>query len=281
MVLVRVINYLARKDKAFRVIDTHGGIGEYDLAGIEAGKTGEWLQGIGRLLDGDTADHIAVRHDPTVVRYLEIIRAFNPVHPASLDHASDLACYPGSPALARHLLRPQDTLLVNELHPEDATLLKAHFARDRQTTVLNLDGWVVVKSALPPKERRGVILIDPPFELAGEFDRMAKALTEGVRRFATGVFVLWYPIKDAAAVARFKRHVAGLRLGDTIAVELRTSATGGSSRSDAGGLSGTGLVIHNPPFGLAEWLSGLMPALCRILARDAGASWSVEALGAD
>ena len=145
LVLVRVINYLARKDKAFRVIDTHGGIGEYDLAGIEAGKTGEWLQGIGRLLDGDTADHIAARHDPTVVRYLEIIRAFNPVHPASLDHASDLACYPGSPALARHLLRPQDTLLVNELHPEDNATLRQTLARRADTKVMALDGWTALR----------------------------------------------------------------------------------------------------------------------------------------
>lgn len=274
LVLVHVISYLARKEKGFRVVDTHGGIGVYDLGGMEAGKTGEWQQGIGRLIDGSTADHETLRRDPSVATYLDAVLAFNPL-PVSGAARPELGSYPGSPALARHLLRPQDALLVNELHPDDYIELKAHFARDRQTTVLNLDGWLVVKSALPPKERRGVVLIDPPFEVAGEFGRMVKALSEGARRFATGVYVLWYPIKDVAAVRRFKRDLTALGLGSTIAVELSTHTASGK---DSTGLAGTGLIVHNPPFGLAEWLEGLLPSLCAVLARGPGGAWTLENL---
>ena len=271
LVLVHVVDYLKRKDGGFRIVDTHAGLGLYDLGGIEAGKTGEWRAGIGRLLDGASVDARQLATDATVSAYLDIVREVGGAGDAGLMQ------YPGSPMIARRLLREQDRLVVNELHPDDMATLKSNFARDRQTKVLNLDGWVVVKSALPPPERRGVILIDPPFECGGEFDRMAQALADGVRRFATGVYVLWYPTKDEGGVAAFKRKLTELDLGEQLAVELNIGRDPDGQSPQR--LAGCGLVIHSPPFGLDNWLAGLLPRLSAVLAQGPSANWALTRAG--
>ncbi len=261
-VLALAIERMKLKEAAFCVIDTHAGIGSYDLAVEAARKTGEWEGGIGRL-SGPLAEPIPLAVAPLVASYLEVV--------ASANRPGELTRYPGSPAIARQLLRPQDRLVVNELHPQDGEALRAVFARDRQTTVMELDGWIAVKALLPPKERRGVILIDPPFEVAGEMERLVKALREAVKRFATGTYVLWYPIKDVAKVRRFKRALRDLGLAKLLVAELSIRPD-----DDPAVLSGTGLAILNPPFEIERQLRVLLPFLAQRLAVAPGGGHVIE-----
>jgi 23S rRNA (adenine2030-N6)-methyltransferase len=265
VVLTLAIERLKLKGAAFRVIDTHAGIGSYDLDMEAARKTGEWQGGIGRLI-GRLAEPIPPEVAPLMARYLEVV--------AGANRPGELSRYPGSPAIARALLRPQDRLVVNELHPQDAATLRAAFARDRQTTVMELDGWIALKALLPPKERRGLVLIDPPFEVAGEMERLAGALREAVKRFATGTFILWYPIKDAGRVRRFKRTLKDMGLSKLMVAELSVRAD-----DDPAVLSGTGLAVLNPPFELEQQLKVLLPFLAKRLAVEPGAGHVIEWLG--
>lgn len=258
--LALIVEHLKLKPAPFRVIDTHAGIGRYDLTAIEATKTGEWRDGIGRLLAQPLPNNISEFLAP----YLEAVRYENP----GLQVGADVGIYPGSPVIARHLMRGGDALVVNELHPEDHAVLEAAFARDRQTKVLHLDGWVALKALLPPKERRGVVLIDPPFEEPGELSRLVVSLVEAHRRFATGTFVLWYPIKDARPVFAFRRELEDLGLEKLLSVELLVKAANGA------GLAGCGLAILNPPFPLKEKLEVLLPFLAERLALGPG--WACE-----
>lgn len=261
-VLARVIDYLKLKPQAFRVIDTHAGIGRYDLESVEAGKTGEWTRGIGQLLSGP-APGAEVRS--LLAPYLETVRSLNvPEH---------LRFYPGSPLVARTLMRRGDQLVANELHDEDHVLLEALFRDTADTKVLNLDAWIAVKSLLPPKERRGLVLIDPPFEDPGEFTRIKEGLTQGLRRFASGIYMIWYPLKDGAEADRFLagvRHIAAKGLD----VRLMTKAPD----ADAG-LTGTGLIVVNPPYRLRAELELLLPYLRDVLGQGAGASYEIGVWG--
>ncbi len=254
-VLALVIEHMKKKPAPFRVVDTHAGRGLYDLASEEAGRTGEWRDGIGRLFGREMPPAIAALLAP----YLGVVAAENP--------GGALTRYPGSPLLARRLLRKGDTLVANELHPDDGAALAALFARDRQTKVLALDGWTAVKSLLPPKERRGVVLIDPAFEEPGELRRLAEALGEGARRFASGTFLLWYPIKDEKAVARLHRELAALGLDKLYSAEVRVGPV-----RETGPLAGAGLVVLNPPFTLPDALAILLPFLAQRLGRGPGAA---------
>src|SRR3990170_2352659 len=164
VILTRVLTYMALKPQPYRVIDTHAGAGAYDLAGIEAGKTGEWHDGIARLLAASRTDTISALLKP----YLDSVAAMNA--------DGGLKAYPGSPLIAHHLMRPGDQLVANELHPEDFISLQMALRRSAGCKVLNIDAWLAVKSLLPPKERRGVVLIDPPFEQSNEFSRLSDAM---------------------------------------------------------------------------------------------------------
>jgi 23S rRNA (adenine2030-N6)-methyltransferase len=255
-VLALVLEHLKQKPAPFRVIDTHAGIGLYDLKSEEAQKTGEWQDGVGRMLAAELPPDVA----ETLAPYLAVVRRENEGHA--------LAVYPGSPLLARRLLRRGDRLVVNEAHPEDCERLKALFEGDPATKVLALDGWMALKALLPPKERRGVVLIDPPFEEPGEFRRLIGALEEAHRRFATGTVILWYPIKGERASAAFRRDAAELRIPKLLSVELYIKPPRVENE-----LSGTGLVILNPPFTLEAKLERLLPFLVGTLARAKGAEF--------
>lgn len=259
LVLTLVIEHLKLKPAPFRVIDTHAGASRYDLTSVQAGKTGEWQDGIGRLLGAALPAPVAAVLAP----YLSLVAGEN------LDGA--LTSYPGSPLIARRLLRTDDTLLVNELHPEEHAALARLFARDSQVKVLQLDGWTALKAVLPPKERRGVILVDPPFEEAGELERLTAGLKEAHRRFATGTVLLWYPIKALRPVERFHAGIAALGLEKLLVVELFIRPP-----QDPDRLNGTGLVILNPPFTLADRLRTVLPELSRLLAAEAGAGYVVD-----
>jgi 23S rRNA (adenine2030-N6)-methyltransferase len=261
VVLALVIEHLKRKNAPFRVIDTHAGAGLYALESAEARKTGEWCKGIGRLFR--TIPPLPAPIAMMLAPYLDAVAAEN--------RSGQLDRYPGSPRIARRLLRPNDTLIANELHPEDARRLAATFRRDRQTKVMAIDGWLAVRSLLPPKERRGVILIDPPFEETDEFARLANALSEGLRRFATGIFLLWYPIKDPKPVARFHALLAAQTVNKLLRVELLIRAP-----RDPKLLNGCGLIVVNPPHTLETALVTSMPDLCCRLAQGAGAGFRLD-----
>lgn len=258
-VLARLIEYLKRKDKAFRVIDTHAGVGAYDLSSDEAQKTGEWQDGIGRLLQADLKPQTANLLKP----FLDAVRAMNP--------QGGLQFYPGSPMISRFLLRKQDRLSAIELHPQDAATLRKRFDGDIQTRVLELDGWLALGAHVPPKEKRGLVLVDPPFEKEGEFQRLVDGLVRAHRRWPGGIYALWYPVKDRAAVNRFRAELAatGIEKILDIRFDIRQPSVGAR-------LDGTGMIVVNPPYSLEAELGELLPALKTILAETPKARWEVE-----
>jgi 23S rRNA (adenine2030-N6)-methyltransferase len=263
-VLARIIAYLKRKEAAFRVIDTHAGIGLYDLGSEEAQKTGEWHGGIGKLLDATlTGAPAEWLHD-----YLSVVRALNP--------EGGLRLYPGSPLLTRHLLRRQDRLTAIELHPEDAKNLKNVFTGDHHVRVIELDGWLALGAHLPPREKRGLVLIDPPFEEEGEFARMADGLKKAHRRWPGGIYAFWYPIKDRAAVERFRRSLRETDIPKILDVSFSIRAPSPEARLD-----GCGMAIVNPPYLLQDELAAILPALTRLLGEDKGATWALEQIGSE
>lgn len=258
-VLARLIDYLKRKDKAFRVIDTHAGSGLYDLQSDAALRTGEWVDGIGRLRKAKLSDSAKTLLAP----YLAAVEAANA--------EGNLRFYPGSPSVARHLLRKQDRLSLVELHPEEATRLRSLFEGDYQARVIELDGWLALGAHLPPKEKRGLVLIDPPFEQEGEFDRMVDGLTRAHARWAGGIYALWYPIKDRKAVAGFRDRLVAAGLPRTLDIWQTIQGAAAEPRLD-----GAGLVVVNPPFTLSDEMATLLPELTRILGKNAGADWSID-----
>lgn len=271
LVLALVIEHLKLKPQPFRVVDTHAGIGLYDLAGVEAGKTGEWRAGIARLLAAELPPSVRAVLAP----YLDVVRQFMP-H-ADVDSAAAVLQYPGSPLIARTLMRADDALILNELHPEDRVALASLFRRDKATRVLGLDGYTVLKSTLPPKERRGLLLVDPPFEEPGEFERMLAAIREAHRRFAGGTQVHWYPVKDADAVRRFHRTVEREALAETLLVEIAVRASNASEP----GLAAAGVLVVNPPYTLHAKLATALPEVAALLRQGDGAGHRLEWLVAE
>src|SRR5436190_18031547 len=193
IVLVRMLTYLQEKPSAFRVLDTHAGAGRYDLTGDEARRSGEWLTGIARVMQARFSENTL----PLVAPYLDIVRAFNPQR--------DLQAYPGSPLIARALLRPQDRLTACEIEPNARKQLIEALRRDTQARVVDLDGWMALPAFVPPNERRGLVLIDPPFEAKDEFERMADGFAEGFAKWPTGSYLLWYPVKRRCATDSIAR----------------------------------------------------------------------------
>jgi 23S rRNA (adenine2030-N6)-methyltransferase len=258
---VRVLLHLREKDAAFRVIDTHAGAGRYDLTADEAQRTGEWRDGIGRLLHARVAGQAA----PLLEPYLTLIRELNTQTPDTV------RTYPGSPLVAALLARPQDRLQLCELHPGERTKLEENFAGDRRARTSDVDGWQALKAFLPPPERRGAVLVDAPFEQPGEFQRLEQGLAEAHRRWASGVYLLWYPIKDTRETEAFARRLA--RSG--IARVLRAELSVGPVNAEAG-LSACGVMVVNPPWKLESELSVILPALARSLGRGAAGGYRLD-----
>jgi 23S rRNA (adenine2030-N6)-methyltransferase len=262
-ILARVIIYLQRKEAAFRVIDTHAGIGRYDLAAGAAAKTGEWLDGVGRLRDAVLPSEAALLLKPWLDVAMPMVFATQPT-------------YPGSPCLTRALLRKQDRLTALELHSEDAAILAKVFAGDFQTRVIELDGWLALGAHLPPKEKRGLVLIDPPFEDPREFERMVDGVIKAHKRWPGGIYALWYPVKDRAAVARYRKALIASGIPDIIDTEIIVRDSGGER------LDGCGMTIINPPFTLEAEAKTMLAALTPVLALEPKASrWSVSRLVAE
>ncbi len=254
-VLARLIRYAQNKDAAFRLLDTHAGIGLYDLGSEEAQKTGEWQEGIGRLIDADLPEPAAELLAP----YLDAVRELNP--------EGGVRRYPGSPKLARMLFRPQDRLSAMELHPDDCGVLQRLFEGDYQVRVTHLDGWLALGAHLPPKEKHGIVLVDPPFEAGKDYERMVEGLARAYRRFSGGTYCLWYPMKKGAPIADFHEALKDLEIPKMLCAELTVK-----SDRETAGLNGSGLVIVNPPYVLKDELHALLPVLKEKLAQDRYAS---------
>lgn len=253
--------YLRQKDKPFWVLDTHAGIGMYDLLGEQASKTGEWQQGIAKLLAAESA--------PTALQdYVAAVR--------SLNGDGELRWYPGSPWLTAQQLRPQDQLTLCELHPVDSQLLAANVAEFRSAGSVKVqpqtNGYAAIKALLPPPIKRGMVLIDPPFEQRDEFDTVVQALTDGMRRWATATYVVWYPIKDPLTVGEFQQQVAAINGVDKLfaADVLIRSAV------DRSKLNGCGMLFINPPYGVTSQAAEVLAFLTPLLAQDRGAQWQAH-----
>jgi 23S rRNA (adenine2030-N6)-methyltransferase len=255
--LGELLRLLTAKDKKLFVLDTHAGAGGYDLSGSQARRTGEAETGIVRLAALPRAGMPAA-----VARYLAAVTAYDrKFGPAG----GQLRRYPGSPRLVRAALRPGDRFIACELHPEEALLLKREFAGDRAVEVRQADGYKALKALLPPVERRGLVLIDPPFEVPDEYDHLLRALRQGVRRFATGCYAIWYPIKDEAAAA-FAADLASFK---PLVLELRLEGIA------PGKLAACGLAVINPPWRFEEAMREALPWVAAQL--GPGVSWAVDA----
>ena len=259
VVLARVLTYMKQKPRPFRVIDTHAGSGCYDLTGEEAVKTGEWRDGIGRIFDAGLPSAAAELLAP----YLDAVKAVNA--------GEGLGVYPGSSVIARMLMRPDDVLIANELNASEFERLRQEFAKSKTTTVLNIDARHAVKSLLPPKERRGVVLIDPPFEDKNEFADLAVAVREALGRFAGGVYLIWYPLKDVIAADQFVAAATAPEGLEFLDVRLAVCAP-----FPGLGLTAAGVLVLNPPYRLRDELDVVMPVLLNALAEGEGSAFQLR-----
>jgi 23S rRNA (adenine2030-N6)-methyltransferase len=264
IVLVRILLYLQEKQAAFRVIDTHGGAGLYDLESDEARRGGEWLTGIARIMQARFSDAAL----PLITPYLDIVRAFNP--------GNELKAYPGSPLIARALLRPQDRLTVCELEPGARKKLIDALRRDAQARVVDLDGWVALPAFVPPNERRGLVLIDPAFEDKDEFERLADRFAAAFQKWPTGQYLIWYPAKSRRATDELAQRVAQTAAsvkppGKCLRLEFSVAP-----QSTDVALASTGLLIVNPSWTLQGELKTILPELEKPLGQGGAGRFRLE-----
>lgn len=258
-VLCRILEYLRAKPAAFRVIDTHAGAALYDLTGDEAKRGGEWQDGIGRLMAAPLPETAGVLLKP----YLDAIGALNA--------GGALRHYPGSPALIQTALRSQDRFIACELEPKAAAALAYNLRGDPCIKTLEIDGWTALSAYVPPKERRGLVLVDPPFEQDSDFRRLSEGLALAHRKWATGVYMLWYPIKGRPEPDALAKRMRRLGIGKILRAELVVS-----SLSDPSRLNGSGLILVNPPWTLEGELATLLPVLARVLGRAGKGAFTLD-----
>jgi 23S rRNA (adenine2030-N6)-methyltransferase len=255
-VLARILVHLCEKPAAFRVIDTHAGAGLYDLRGPEATRSPEWRDGIGRLraapIDGEARALLAP--------YLDAVAALNP--------GGELATYPGSPVLARSFLRSQDRLVACEIEPAAVAALNHHFGRERRAKAVAIDGWTALNAYLPPPERRGVVLIDPPFEAMDEFSRLAHAVEAAYRKWATGIFLVWYPTKGRQDSDVLAKRLTRSAIPKVLRVEVDFAL-----QREPEHRAGCGLIVINPPWKLADDLGLLLPPLAAVFTGSCRIDW--------
>lgn len=239
LTLCLVLDYLKKKDTPFCVLDAHGGIGFYNLQSIEAEKTGEWKDGIGRF------ENTSFEEEDDFKLYYSLIK-------------DDLrqGFYAGSPVISARMLRDQDRLVVNELHLDDEQTLKDNMASFKGVRCTNLDAYEFIRAHIPPAEKRGVVLIDPPFEKTDEFSTLTRQMSEWKKRFEKGVYILWYPIKEHLAVDGLKQAARQLGLPRTWCFETLIHP-----RRQIGTLNGCGVIVFNAPFTVPERVESLAPLL--------------------
>ena len=250
-----ILQYLVQKEgKPLRYIDTHAGAGLYALRSSFASKNREYDTGIARLWQRSDLP-------PPLANYVELVRGFNP--------GGTLAQYPGSPAIAASILHPDHRLQLFELHPDDADRLQRWAGRDRRIRVEKHDGFVALKAILPPAEKRALVMIDPPYEVKSDYATALSALRLGLKKFATGVYALWYPLLNQEAVAQLVKKLEGLP-AKYLLVELPVQPAGGE------GMYGSGLFVINPPWVLQQQLDICVPYLHRVLASPYAPPWRLQ-----
>ena len=265
IVLVRILTHLHDKPAPFRVIDSHAGAGVYDLSGDEARRGGEWLTGIARIMQARFSEAVL----PLIKPYLDIVRAFNPQR--------DLKTYPGSPLIARALLRPQDRMVACEVEAGARKRLIDALRRDTQARVVDLDGWMALPAFVPPKERRGLVLIDPPFEHRDEFERLAEGFAQAFAKWPTGSYLLWYPVKSRRATDSLARYVADLVANATVPGKCLRLEFSVAPQQAGSALTSAGLLIVNPPWRLAAELKAILPELEKPLGQGGAGRFRLEA----
>lgn len=245
-----ILTSLQHKDKPFVYHDTHSGVGRYDLTHEWSEKTGEYKQGIARLWQqADVPEDIQ--------SYLASITALN--------QGDELRYYPGSPRVARAHLRPQDRMVLTELHPSDYPLLEQEFHRDRQVAIFKEDGFARLKASLPPKERRGLVLIDPPYELAKEYRDVINAIAQSYKRWATGIYAIWYPVVNRCDIEDMIEGLQGLGIRKILQIEL-----GVSPDTNERGMTASGMIVINPPWKLESQMATILPFLKQAIAPATG-----------
>lgn len=255
-VLTLLLEALRRKEKPFAYLETHAGAGRYDLSGAFALKNAEFRSGIGRLwARTDVPSELS--------HYLGAVRTSN--------RGDDLRLYPGSPLIARTLLRPQDRMVLCELHNSEIVRLQELFAHDRQVTVYHRDGYPMLKALLPPPERRGLVFCDPSFELKGEREKTVEALATAWKRWPTGMFALWHPIQERAVTERLYRCFRNTGMPKMLLAELYVLPEAVGKQ-----MTGSGMILVNPPWQLDDQLQSTLPWLKKVLAVEGQGSWRVE-----
>ncbi|MEO5958620.1 MAG: 23S rRNA (adenine(2030)-N(6))-methyltransferase RlmJ [Opitutaceae bacterium] len=266
---VRLVRALQRKEKGFLCLDTHAGRGSYDLATAAVGdslaREPEWPGGIGKLVAANDAT-------TATAEYVSLIREFDR-RQGNLEPT--LRFYPGSPWIARLLLRPQDRLVLCEKHDAECAALRAEFRGEPGVAVHEIDGYRSLRAMLPPPERRALVLIDPPYEEQGEFKQITASLREGLQRLASGVFAVWYPLTERARVEEFFATVVALKPPPTLAAELTVAGENAPIK-----MKGSGLLVINPPWRFAdearEALAYLAPALAQSPGGGSRVDWLVS-----
>jgi 23S rRNA (adenine2030-N6)-methyltransferase len=254
----QILSYFNQKDKSYWYIDTHSGAGVYSLTEGYATKNAEFESGIARLWNRDDLPE-------SLAEYVDVVRALNP--------DGKLSLYPGSPYVADQILRPTDRLRLFELHSSDSKLLQANFAESgRRVAVIAGDGFAGIKAVLPPPPRRGVTLIDPPYEDKNDYDYVIDMLHEALGRFATGTYAIWYPQLQRAEAKQLPEELKKLGVNSWLHVALSVQ----SPSADGFGMHGSGMFILNPPWTLAKTLRETMPYLVKVLGQDKGAKYILE-----
>lgn len=251
IILTELLQKLRLKEKPFCVMDSHAGIGVYDLQSIEAQKTGEFEQGIVKFL-------LKARADPDFEPYIHVIDSLN--QDCDEKEKRILKKYPGSPVFARFYLRSQDRLQLCERHPEDVKMLQKCFEKDSQVKVFYQDAYQFLKAVLPPLEKRGLVLIDPPFEKTNEFEKLIQGMQQAFKRFAYGIYALWYPIKEIAVIDQFHFDLKKAGFKNFLCLEMTLNILPPKES-----LRGCGMIIFNSPWQLDEKMKLLLPKLLNYL----------------
>ncbi|HDR1104684.1 TPA: 23S rRNA (adenine(2030)-N(6))-methyltransferase RlmJ [Pasteurella multocida] len=257
LVLMLIIENLQQKEKGFYYLDTHAGVGRYRLFSEESEKTAEFEQGIARLWQRDDLPE-------EVARYIKLIKQVNYGGKA-------LRYYAGSPLIAAKMLRPQDRALLTELHPSDYPLLRNNFKEFDNVTTKRDNGFQQLKAALPPKERRGLVLIDPPYELKEDYDLVVSAIEEGYKRFATGIYAIWYPVVLRQQTKRILKGLEKTGIRKILQIELAVRPD-----SDQRGMTASGMIVINPPWTLTQQMQNILPYLTNVLVPEGTGSWTVK-----
>lgn len=239
IVLVEILDHLIKKKSPFDYIDTHSGVGLYDLGAADSQKLQEYVDGIGKL---------DFKEFPELARYFQVIRSFN--------ESDDINFYPGSPSIAKCFLRDQDKGWLFELHPKDHDLLHNNFSEARNIRVYQKDGFDGLKALIPPSSRRGVVLIDPSYEVKSDYDKVIDSVIKAHKKFSHGIYAIWYPVVDRQAIVKMERGLMKSGIRDIQRFELGISAD-----SAQRGMTASGMFVINPPWTLFDKMSKLLPKI--------------------